>query len=109
VEGQPVDFVINGWERQGATSGGRSRPLKITSVRRSSEIILFLDANRNRRVDSYVRHDVWQPDHLPGGGDVRVLDNNDRRHRGFCNVAYVDGHVAAVAVKLIKVGDFTAQ
>jgi prepilin-type N-terminal cleavage/methylation domain-containing protein/prepilin-type processing-associated H-X9-DG protein len=105
VEAQPVDFVINGWEKQGAAGGGRSRPLKITSVKRSSDIILFLDANRSRATNSFVRHDVWHPEHLVGGPDVRILD--DKRHRGLCNIAYLDAHVAAVPFKLVKISDFT--
>jgi prepilin-type N-terminal cleavage/methylation domain-containing protein/prepilin-type processing-associated H-X9-DG protein len=106
VDSQPVDFVINGWERKNAVFGSRSRPLKITSVKRSTDIILFLDANKNRRIDSFVRHDIWHPDHLPGGPDVRVLD--DKRHRGLCNIAYLDTHVAPKPIKEIKLTDFTA-
>ena len=82
--------------------------LKITSVRRSTDIILFLDANKNRMTDSFVKHDVWDPAHLPGGPDpsnVRIL--NDKRHRGLCNICWLDGHVSAKPFKEIKVADFT--
>jgi prepilin-type N-terminal cleavage/methylation domain-containing protein/prepilin-type processing-associated H-X9-DG protein len=105
VDRQPIDFVINGWERKNAPYGGRSTMLRITSVRNSADIILFLDANKNRLTDSFVRHDVWDPSHLPGGSDVRVLD--DKRHRGLCNICYLDGHVSAKPFKQIKVADFT--
>jgi len=105
VESQPIDYVINGWEKQNASFGGRSRPLKVTAIKRSSEIILFLDANKNRMTNSFVKHDVWQPDHLPGGIEPRVLD--DKRHRGLCNIAWLDGHVTAKPFKEIKVVDFT--
>src|SRR5215208_2405586 len=93
IDAQPVDFVINGWERKNAPFGGRSTMLKITSVKRSPDVILFLDANKNRTVDSFVRHDVWDPSHLAGGSDVRILD--DKRHRGLCNICWLDGHVSA--------------
>src|SRR5258706_257743 len=73
---QPVDYLINGWEPEKAANGGTSTMLKITSVHRSSEIILFLDANKNRPVNSFELHDVWRPEHLPKGADVRVLDDN---------------------------------
>ena len=109
VDKQPVDFVINGWVRQNAPYGGRSVMLKITSVRRSPDVILFLDANKNRMTDSFVKHDVWDPAHLPGGSDpsnVRILD--DKRHRGLCNICWLDGHVSAKPFKEIKVADFTA-
>src|SRR4051812_9214314 len=45
VDKQPVDYVINGWQRANAPFGGRSVMLKITSVRRSADIVIFLDAN----------------------------------------------------------------
>ena len=108
VDKQSVDFVINGWERKNAPFGGRSTMLKITSVRRSPDVVLFLDANKSRTIDSFVRHDVWDPAHLPGGPDpsnVRILD--DKRHRGQCNICWLDGHVSAKPFKEIKVADFT--
>jgi prepilin-type processing-associated H-X9-DG protein len=105
VDRQSVDFVINGWERKNAPYGGRSTMLKITSVKRSPEVILFLDANKNRATDSFVRHDIWDPSHLAGGADVRILD--DKRHRGLCNICWLDGHVSAKPFKEIKVVDFT--
>jgi len=108
IDKQAVDFVINGWDQANAPYGGRSTMLKITSVKRSSDVILFLDANKSRRTDGYQWHDVWSPDHLPGGPDplnIRVLD--DKRHRGLCNICWLDGHVSAKPFKEIKVADFT--
>jgi prepilin-type N-terminal cleavage/methylation domain-containing protein/prepilin-type processing-associated H-X9-DG protein len=105
VDQQAVDFVINGWQKANAPNGGTSTMLKITSVRRSRDVILFLDANKNRMTNSYLKHDVWEPSHLPGGSDVRILD--DKRHRGLCNICWLDGHVTAKPFKEIKVTDFT--
>jgi prepilin-type processing-associated H-X9-DG protein len=104
-DAQPVDYVINGWGKNAPLSGGRSPLLKITSIRRSAEIALFLDGNRNRPTNNFMRHDVWQASHLPRGGDVRVLD--DQRHRGLLNIACVDGHVEARAFKDVRATDFT--
>lgn len=104
-ERQVVDYVINGWEKYDPVGGGRSPLIKITGLKRSSEITFFMDANRNRPVDRFYRHDVWQPSHLPRGSDVRVLD--DKRHRGFINVAYMDGHVGARPFKDLKATDFS--
>jgi prepilin-type N-terminal cleavage/methylation domain-containing protein len=89
-DAQGVDYVINGWGKN-MPGGGRSPLLKVTSLRRSGEIALFLDGNQNRPTNNFMRHDVWQPSHLPKGGDVRVLD--DQRHRGLLNIACIDGHV----------------
>jgi prepilin-type processing-associated H-X9-DG protein len=36
---------------------------------------------------------------------VRILD--DKRHRGLCNICWLDGHVSAKPFKEIKVVDFT--
>jgi len=105
IDRQAVDFVINGWERKNAPSGGRSTMLRITSVKRSPDVILFLDANKNRSPDSFDRHDVWLPEHLVGGSDVRILD--DKRHRGQTNICWLDGHVSSKPFKEIKVVDFT--
>ena len=89
-DAQGVDYVINGWGKN-MLNGGRSPLLKVTSLKRSGEIAFFLDGNLNRPTNNFMRHDVWQPSHLPKGGDVRVLD--DQRHRGLLNIAHIDGHV----------------
>ena len=104
VDAQGVDYVINGWGKN-APGGGRSPLLKVTSIRRSGEIALFLDGNQNRPTTNFMRHDVWQPSHLPKGSDARVLD--DLRHRGVLNVACLDGHVEAKRFADLRVNHFT--
>ena len=102
-DAQVVDFVLNGWDI--TQPGGRvGTYLKITSLRRSAELILLTEANKNRPLDRLTLHDVWEPDHLPKMPGVRVLD--DRRHKGLIQIAYVDGHVDARPFKDLKPIDF---
>jgi prepilin-type processing-associated H-X9-DG protein/prepilin-type N-terminal cleavage/methylation domain-containing protein len=106
-EKQPVQYVINGW---GATiAGGYQLALvRATRVHHSSEVIYFLDANKNRPLNEFNVHDVWEPSHLPmargSGPGVRVLD--DQRHRGLVNIAFLDGHVSSKPFKNLSPNDF---
>ena len=100
---QAVDFVLNGWDINDP-EGRVGTFLKITSLRRSAELILFTEANKNRPLDRLTLHDVWHPDHLPKQPGVRLLD--DQRHKGFIQITYVDGHVDARPFKDLKKADF---
>jgi len=102
-DAQPVDFVVNGWD-PGATPSYRNTIIKFARIKHSSQIVFFLEANKNRPTNQFNLHDVWSPSHLPGQSGVRVLD--DRRHRGLVNIAYLDGHVAAKPFKTLVPRDF---
>jgi prepilin-type N-terminal cleavage/methylation domain-containing protein/prepilin-type processing-associated H-X9-DG protein len=100
---QSLDFVLNGWDIN--TPGGATGSfLKITSLRRSAELLLITEAHRNRALDSFQYHDVWHPDHLPLAGEPRICD--DKRHRGYLHSLYADGHVDARLIKDLKPIDF---
>jgi prepilin-type processing-associated H-X9-DG protein len=101
---QTLDFVLNGWDIN--TPGGATGSfLKITSLRRSAELLLITEANRNRSLDSFQYHDVWHPDHLPKGSEPRIC--NDNRHKGgYLNCLHVDGHVSTRQFKELKPEDF---
>jgi prepilin-type processing-associated H-X9-DG protein/prepilin-type N-terminal cleavage/methylation domain-containing protein len=100
---QPVDFDINGWDIN-APGGATGSFLKITSLRRGSELILITEGNKNRDPTNFEYHDVWHPDHMPLASEPRIC--NDNRHRGQLNILYIDGHVNARGFKELKPEDF---
>jgi prepilin-type processing-associated H-X9-DG protein len=100
---QPIDFVLNAWDIH-KPGGGTGDFLKISSIRRGAELILMTEGNKNRAINDFEYHDVWEPSHLPLAGEPRVC--NDNRHRGQVNILYVDGHVNARAFKDLKLIDF---
>jgi prepilin-type processing-associated H-X9-DG protein/prepilin-type N-terminal cleavage/methylation domain-containing protein len=101
---QPVDFVLNGWDPNSPNGGRTGTFLKITSLRRSAELILMTEGNRNRQFDTFQYHDVWDPQHLPLAGEPRIC--NDQRHKGYVHCLYVDGHVEPRPFKELKPIDF---
>jgi prepilin-type N-terminal cleavage/methylation domain-containing protein/prepilin-type processing-associated H-X9-DG protein len=104
---QPVDYIINGWNKYRPT-GETSPAFKVTKFKRSAEVIFMTEANHNRQIDVFDRHDMWEPGHLPHyPSSCRMLD--DQRHRGNTNVCYLDGHVAARPYKSIQVKDFDGE
>ena len=104
-EQQPVDFVINGWNKY--APGDTGPVIKITKLIRSAEVILATEGHVSMSTDELDKHDVWHPDHLPTGpvGSRRICD--DLRHRGLVNCLYLDGHVTGRPFKELKVDDFT--
>jgi len=66
---------------------------------------LFLDANKNRMTDSFVRHDVWDPSHLAAA--PMFVSWMTSATGGFCNICWRWACLGQ-AVQDIKVGDFTA-
>jgi prepilin-type processing-associated H-X9-DG protein len=102
-EKQPVDFVINGWDVNVPT-GATGAFLKITSLRKGADLLLMTEANKNRAINDFEYHDVWEPSHMPNGSEPRIC--NDNRHRGFVHCLYVDGHVTARMFKELKPDDF---
>jgi prepilin-type N-terminal cleavage/methylation domain-containing protein/prepilin-type processing-associated H-X9-DG protein len=100
---QPVQYLINGWGIA-TTNDYTLAVLKTTKVKRAGEVIYFVEANKNRPLDQFNLHDVWDPSHLPRGGAVRVID--DARHRGATNMTFVDGHVEAKPFASLKPNDF---
>jgi prepilin-type N-terminal cleavage/methylation domain-containing protein/prepilin-type processing-associated H-X9-DG protein len=101
---QPLDFVLNGWDIKNP-GGATGTFLKITSLRRGSELILMTEGNKDRPLLAFDLHDVWHPDHMPNGAAPRIC--NDNRHRnGQVNCMYVDGHVNARPFKELKPEDF---
>jgi prepilin-type N-terminal cleavage/methylation domain-containing protein/prepilin-type processing-associated H-X9-DG protein len=103
---QAVDFLLNGWDIN-KPDGQVGTYLKITSLRRSAEIILMTEANKNRPLDTLELHDVWEPGHFPGQPGVRICDDN--RHKGLVHCMYVDGHVNARPWKDLKPIDFRLE
>jgi prepilin-type N-terminal cleavage/methylation domain-containing protein/prepilin-type processing-associated H-X9-DG protein len=102
-EQQALDFVLNGWDI--INPGTTGTFLKITSLRRGSELILMTEGNKDRPLIAFDLHDVWHPDHMPTGAAPRIC--NDNRHRnGQVNCMYVDGHVNARPFKELKQEDF---
>jgi prepilin-type N-terminal cleavage/methylation domain-containing protein/prepilin-type processing-associated H-X9-DG protein len=102
-EQQPVDFVMNGWDIDNP-GGATGTFIKITSLRRGSELLLMTEANKDRSTTEFDLHDVWHPDHMPFGSEPRIC--NDNRHKGYVNCMYVDSHVDARLFKELKPQDF---
>jgi prepilin-type N-terminal cleavage/methylation domain-containing protein len=103
---EPVCYITNGWDANSAT-GGTGPTMKITKLRRSSEMIFLTEGNKNRLVNYFVFHDVWLPSHLSSSTAVserRMLDDN--RHRGLISSVCMDGHVMTKPFKQIKYTDF---
>jgi prepilin-type N-terminal cleavage/methylation domain-containing protein/prepilin-type processing-associated H-X9-DG protein len=105
-ERQPVDFVLNGWNKDAAGGGSTSPVLQITKISRSAQIILATEGNVRMSVEAMDKHDVWAVDHLPTGpmNERRVCDDN--RHRGLVNMVYLDGHVGSCPFGQLVAGDF---
>jgi prepilin-type processing-associated H-X9-DG protein len=101
---QPVDFVMNGWDLNSPDGGKTGSFLKITSLRRSAELLLMTEANQNRQINVFEYHDVWDPKHLPLASEPRVC--NDQRHKGYVNCLYVDGHAEPRSFKELRKEDF---
>ena len=104
-DAQTVDFIINAWNKY--RPGEVSVAFKITKLKRSAEVVLLTEVNRNHSTTNLEYHDVWNPVHLPGSSSSRILD--DARHRNNINVCYLDGHVASRPYKSLKEKDFRAD
>ena len=105
---QALDYVVNSWIAGGGDDGAS---IRITKLRRSSELVYLTEANVNRYPEQFAFHDVWDPKHLPVADDgtpqretARMLD--DQRHRGRVNLLYFDGHVATAHYRDLKPKDF---
>jgi prepilin-type N-terminal cleavage/methylation domain-containing protein/prepilin-type processing-associated H-X9-DG protein len=107
-ESQPIDYVCNGWDKY-TSSGGTAALFKVVKFRQSAAVIFMIEGNANRQVNLFVYHDVWHPNHLPGGpaGERRILD--DQRHKGQVNAVYLDGHVASKPYAKVVAGDFRSN
>src|SRR5438874_7538722 len=103
---QPVDFVINGWDINLPNGGATGSFLKITSLRYGSQIILITEANENRQVNYFEKHDIWDLSHLPLPPSTESRICNDKRHRGYVNCMFVDAHVEIRLFKDLKKEDF---
>jgi prepilin-type processing-associated H-X9-DG protein len=80
----------------------------MTKFKRSAEVVLLTEVNRNHSTNNFEYHDIWSPSHLPRyPGSCRMLD--DARHRGNANVCYLDGHVVGRPFKSITERDFRAD
>jgi prepilin-type N-terminal cleavage/methylation domain-containing protein/prepilin-type processing-associated H-X9-DG protein len=100
---QMIDFVLNGWDLN--SPGGQSgAPIRISVLRRPSDMLMMTEANKTLRTDVYEYHDVWHPDHLPLGSGPRIC--NDQRHNGMLNCLYVDGHIQPRRFVDLKADDF---
>lgn len=90
---QDLDYVSNAWDWENPGSGN-ARPANISRFKHASVLIFVTEANSNRWLDVYRRHDVFHVRHLPGSPQIserRMID--DQRHGGRANAVFMDGHV----------------
>jgi prepilin-type N-terminal cleavage/methylation domain-containing protein/prepilin-type processing-associated H-X9-DG protein len=109
-EESALDYVSNSW----ITGGDDSPMIRITRIRRSSEVAFLTEANAahvGRLPDQFWAHDVWEPKHFPvdAAGNkqpltARVLD--DERHKGQVNILYLDGHTGTKHYRDINKNDY---
>jgi len=121
-DAQPLDFVVNAMDPDKINS---STPyVKLSRVRRQSEVVSFADGNARLPIDRFGVHDIWNENELPpnegkptpnGGLGLRILGtitddsggkHPDNRHRGIINMAYYDGHVAGKPYNTVTKQDF---
>jgi prepilin-type N-terminal cleavage/methylation domain-containing protein/prepilin-type processing-associated H-X9-DG protein len=115
---QQLDYVANGFQISSQYfKTGRAQPaVNITQIKRGSEILYLTEGNgnlvaggpNNNPAPDYSAHDVWQDSHITGTAATgrRILELNDKRHKGMINCLYIDGHVETKPVKDLKTTDF---
>jgi len=115
---QQLDYVANGFQISPQYyRTGRAQPtVNITQVKHGSEILYLTEGNtqlvaggpNNNPPPDYSAHDVWQDEHITGtpASGRRIMELNDKRHKGMINCLYIDGHVESKPVKDLKTTDF---
>lgn len=112
----PSAFIINGFQTE-INSMFRWTPagaMKLSGVRRSSELILLGEAPDefanvefslapSSAITAIELHDVWRPEHLPRQFGERITDS---RHGHGANVAFFDSHVETRKSGEITLRDF---
>ena len=98
----PTGYVINAFAFETAPQWAPDGPVKITSIRRSSELPWLLDAANDfpfrdislpDKIYGLEFHDVYDPRHLPDGERHRI---SDIRHNQRGNVMFLDTHVETI-------------
>jgi prepilin-type processing-associated H-X9-DG protein len=106
VEESALDYVSSSW----VTGEDDSPLLKLTRVKRPSEIVYLTEANANRYPEQFWEHDVWRADQLPtdasGAKQLTARILNDERHRGQVNILYFDGHAGTKHYREMTARDF---
>jgi prepilin-type processing-associated H-X9-DG protein len=106
---QQLDYVANAFQisPQYFRSGRAQPSINITQLKRGSEILYLTEGNGRLKTDDYHEHDVWKDNHILGTSTKRrIMELNDKRHKGMINCLYIDGHVDTKPVKDLKATDF---
>jgi prepilin-type processing-associated H-X9-DG protein len=115
---QELDYVANGFQISPEYyKTGRAQPvINITQIKRGSEILYLTEGNGNlaaggpndNPIPDYSAHDVWQDSHITGTAATgrRIMEDNDKRHKGMINCLYIDAHVDTKPIKDLKPWDF---
>jgi prepilin-type processing-associated H-X9-DG protein len=114
---QQLDYVANGFQISPQYfRAQRAQPtINITQIKRGSEILYLTEGNgrlpaggpNGNPLPDYSTHDVWLDKHILGtSNDRRIMELNDKRHKGMINCLYIDGHVDTKPVKDLKATDF---
>ena len=112
---QPVCFVTNAFNP--ANPGTEIDFFNIKRIFRLGEVVNFTEANINQPMDNYEIYDLWDPGHIQpnitnvtntsGSRTGRI--SSDKRHGGYINYSYYDGHVETKLITKVIQRDFTGR
>jgi prepilin-type N-terminal cleavage/methylation domain-containing protein/prepilin-type processing-associated H-X9-DG protein len=129
VSQQPYDYVVNDFEfdksrasKKQSSTAGVAKFTKLDRIPSPGRLVHVTEANRNRDIAFFGKHDIYEPDqHLWWGTDPRMI--TDGRHAatgkvtmttkgaasfpGRANFLFFDGHRDARLIRSIRINDFT--
>jgi prepilin-type N-terminal cleavage/methylation domain-containing protein/prepilin-type processing-associated H-X9-DG protein len=117
---QPLSYGTSSWSLysddgvMNLPSTGEAQPaIKITTVRYPAQVAYMTEVTQRLPDNNFDHYDIKDHNALtydPPGvlntnlASVRLLD--DDRHRGYCNIMYLDGHAVPKLIKEITKYDF---
>lgn len=101
---QPVCYVANGFDLanwKNPPAAGPTGYQKMKKIAMPSQIINFVEGNKNLPTTQFAQHDIWCISHvkenlsspITGGVNTPGRILSDERHNNFTNVSFYDVHV----------------
>jgi prepilin-type N-terminal cleavage/methylation domain-containing protein/prepilin-type processing-associated H-X9-DG protein len=109
---QPVSYASSSWPITDASTATGSEPMiKITKLKRSSEIVYLIEVNAAKPIDNFDQYDVKDATRLPMDPTGKTIQTNstvmiDQRHKGNVNILWCDSHVSDKPFKSVTEFDF---
>ena len=118
TEGHQLDFGSNSWTQSsddgvtmpgGSAVGPAQGMTKLGGTPHAAETCFLIETSQKLPNDSFSGYDI--KDHTALAYDKGVANTSprmlaDNRHRGDCNILFMDGHVAAKKFKEVTRDDF---